>query len=81
MMRDDRNPVDDLRAVLKEHGVDNAKIITDTAPSKCELCGAFAELRPYGPKGERICFDCGMKDEATTLRRFGVVVLGDKEDE
>lgn len=27
----------------------------------CELCGAFAELRPYGPGGKRICYDCGMK--------------------
>ncbi len=30
---------------------------------KCELCGKIAETRPYGPKGERVCFDCGMKDE------------------
>lgn len=31
---------------------------------KCELCGKVAETRPYGPKGEEVCFECGMKDEA-----------------
>lgn len=36
----------------------------------CELCGKVEELRPYGPQGESICFDCGMKDEETTKRMF-----------
>lgn len=45
--------------------------------SKCELCGKIAELRPYGPNGERICFVCGMKDEETTKRQFSRVVLGE----
>mgnify|MGYP001558603717 CR=1 FL=1 len=37
----------------------------------CELCGTpNKELRPYGPKGERICFQCGMKNEAATTRQF-----------
>ena len=26
--------------------------------SACEFCQKEKELRPYGPKGERICFDC-----------------------
>lgn len=38
-------------------------IITVEPNSKCELCGTVAELRPYGPNGERVCFTCGMKDE------------------
>lgn len=42
----------------------------------CELCGLPAEVRPYGPNGEYICFDCGMKDEKTTKRRFEQHVLG-----
>lgn len=46
-------------------------------PDKCELCGKFAELRPYGPRGERICFDCGMKDEQTVRRQFRRHVLGE----
>lgn len=45
---------------------------------QCELCGLPAEVRPYGPNGEYICFDCfdcGMKDEETTKRRFAQHVL------
>jgi hypothetical protein len=37
---------------------------TFTVKAICELCGKVDELRPYGPKGERICFDCGQKDDA-----------------
>lgn len=37
---------------------------------KCELCGKQDELRPYGPNNENICFECGMKDEATTAKKF-----------
>lgn len=36
----------------------------------CEMCGVAGELRPYGPLNENICFDCAMKDEATTQRKF-----------
>ena len=36
----------------------------------CELCGTTAELRPYGPNNERICFPCGMKDVETTKKKF-----------
>ena len=39
-------------------------------PDVCELCGAVKELRPYGPKGENVCFDCGMKDEPAMERAF-----------
>ena len=41
-------------------------IIEEEPPEKCERCGKFEELRPYGPrKGEsgermRLCFDCAM---------------------
>jgi hypothetical protein len=43
---------------------------------KCELCGAFGELRPYGPNNKNICFDCGMKNEATTAKKFGEMIDG-----
>lgn len=39
--------------------------------SACQLCGKQAELRPYGPQGEWICFACGMLDEETTKKQFG----------
>lgn len=37
---------------------------------ECQLCGKQAELRPYGPHGQFICFDCGMKDEEATRERM-----------
>jgi len=44
-------------------------IIAVEPPRKCELCGKVAETRPYGPRGERICFECGLKDKETTQRQ------------
>lgn len=54
--------------------------IEQESPSRCEACGKNAELRPYGSNGERICFDCAMKDEATTERRFAQHCLGEGFD-
>lgn len=45
---------------------------------QCELCGKTSELRPYGPNGERICYECGMKNEETTKRKFHEVLDGTK---
>lgn len=50
--------------------IGNIVIIEPTPDAECEFCGKVDELRPYGPKGESICFDCAMKDEATTERKF-----------
>ena len=47
-----------------------------TPPKRCELCGKNAELRPYGPNGENICFECGMKDERATEAQFAKRVSG-----
>lgn len=44
----------------------------------CELCGKTEELRPYGPNGERVCFDCGMKNEPAARTRMGTLLFGDK---
>lgn len=49
----------------------NDVVFTEEVDDKCELCGVVAELRPYGANHERICFDCGMKDMATTERMMG----------
>ena len=43
----------------------------------CELCGDIAELRPYGPKGENVCFHCGMKNEEAAKRAFRQFVGGE----
>lgn len=46
----------------------------------CEMCGAIAECRPYGPNGENICFDCGMKDEETTTKKMTEYIFGPQDD-
>jgi len=53
------------------HREGNFIFLTPEAPQQCDFCGKIEELRPYGPNGEVICFDCGMKDEATTAKMFG----------
>jgi hypothetical protein len=52
-------------------------VIEPTPPAKCEMCGAFKELRPYGPNGENVCFDCAMKDEAAAKRGFNRLIMGE----
>lgn len=42
----------------------------------CFICGKVAETRPYGPNGEEICFDCGMKDVETTTRMMNQKLFG-----
>lgn len=53
-------------------------VLEATEDAKCELCGVVAELRPYGPNGENICFDCGKADTQTTERRMGQVLFGEQ---
>jgi hypothetical protein len=42
----------------------------------CELCGSVEECRPYGPKGEWVCFDCGMKDPEAAERGMNRYIYG-----
>ena len=44
----------------------------------CQSCGDHSETRPYGSNGEEICFKCGMKDIATTEKKMGIFLFGDK---
>lgn len=40
---------------------------------KCHYCGETTDLRPYGPRGAWVCFDCAMSTperEAETGRNF-----------
>jgi formylmethanofuran dehydrogenase subunit E len=57
--------------------IGNIIIIDIEESKKCELCGELAECRPYGPNGEQICFECGMKDEETTKKKFYAFIDGD----
>lgn len=49
---------------------DNTLIIEVEDKTVCDLCSKKAETRPYGPRGENVCFECGMKDEAAAQRAF-----------
>lgn len=51
--------------------IGNVVFIEEEPPQQCDLCGQIDELRPYGPNGEAICYECGMKDEETTNRVMG----------
>lgn len=44
----------------------------------CEMCGKIDECRPYGPNDENICFDCAMKDEATTEKKMSQYIFGEE---
>lgn len=54
--------------------------------ANCSLCSELRELRPYGPGGAWVCFQCANKDQdamrAAYLRRlnFGDARLGDNPD-
>lgn len=48
-----------------------SKYAEETAPEACEICGRKFEdnakkLRPFGPKYQWICKDCGIEHEPTT---------------
>ena len=45
--------------------------------SRCELCGKIDETRPYGPNGERVCFECGMKDPEACKRGMNKYIFGE----
>ena len=49
---------------------DGVHVTSDERPQQCDLCGVVAELRPYGPRGECVCFDCGMRDEPSARLAF-----------
>lgn len=59
--------------------VDGITIICVEPDSKCELCGVITECRPYGPKGESICFDCAQLDKEGTERRMRTILFGEGE--
>jgi hypothetical protein len=56
--------------------IGNLVVIEPEEDDICQFCGKLDELRPYGPNRERICYDCAMKDKATTDKVFARDVLG-----
>ncbi len=45
---------------------------------RCELCGKIDECRPYGPRGEQVCFKCGMKDPEACKRGMAKYIFGEE---
>jgi len=66
-------------ARLRAQRVGNVGVLdrTFSPDGDCDTCGKHAELRPYGPNGEWLCFSCAMKDEATTARKYREHVFGE----
>lgn len=52
-------------------------IIRESRPQQCDFCGKIAEVRPYGLKGECVCFQCGMKNEAAAKQAFDARLNGE----
>lgn len=50
-------------------------------PQQCDLCGKIDELRPYGPNGECVCFECGMLDEEAASKQFNSLQTTDDQVE
>lgn len=57
--------------------INNIAVIYAENKQQCDTCGKIAELRPYGPNGKCICYECGMKDKATTERMMNKVLFGE----
>ena len=55
-------------------------IIQEESPQRCELCNVIEETRPYGPNGEQVCFECGMKDEETAKKRMQLHIFGEIDE-
>lgn len=50
------------RLLGRKYGKVYQKDRTDVPMGWCEFCRKFHELRPFGPKEEWICFECGMEN-------------------
>jgi len=55
--------------------------IAEEKPRQCDLCGKIDELRPYGPNGECVCYECGMKDLEAAERGIRRYIFGEPDIE
>lgn len=64
-------------SIVEDDGTQTDFISIDhsKSPDCCELCGVAEELRPYGPGGKWVCFDCMMKDEENAERIFHKILV------
>lgn len=64
------------------HGNDGKRmvVIEKESPRTCEFCGEVKELRPYGPNGESVCFECAMLDEKAAERQMRKHLYGETDN-
>jgi hypothetical protein len=60
---------------------DGILFIAPEPPQECKLCGQLDETRPYGPNGEEICYECGLKDPQTTRAQMRAYMFGEERQE
>lgn len=53
-------------------------ICPETQDAKCEMCGEMKELRPYGRKGQCVCFDCGQTIPDIIAHNAKILLFGAK---
>jgi hypothetical protein len=59
--------------------IGNVAIIADQPDGVCDLCGKTADVRPYGPLGENICWECGQKNPQARDAVMKRVLFGDQD--
>jgi hypothetical protein len=62
---------------IKRKGKPDIVVSSAEEHVRCKLCEKIAECRPYGPRGEQICYQCAMKDPAGTERQMARVLFGE----
>lgn len=55
--------------VIERDGITHPTV-PESPSGTCELCGTWSAVRPVGPKNERICLACGLKDPVGTSVRL-----------
>lgn len=65
------------RIKAKRKGQPDVVYLVSPPDRDCELCGKLSDVRPYGPNGEYICFECGQKNPEVTKRRMMHILYGE----
>lgn len=69
-----------VQAATGTNAMSERGIIYAEKPQQCDLCGKIAELRPYGPNGECVCYECGMLDKAAAKRGLCKLLFGEEKE-
>ena len=56
--------------------IGNVFVVAKETPQQCDDCGNIEELRPYGPNGSSVCYECAMKDPEGTMAQFSARIDG-----